>query len=469
MALDNYSGEQTKVATEQQPPPERGFGNRQREQKSARVFRAIRKALLSGRLRLGDRIQVSKVQELLKETGDPVSRMPIRKVLAQLEAEGIVEVVPQSGTTVRVPKDQEIKEIWDSRVALEEFMIVQLACKRGPDLSAVRLVHKKMKDWISQCPERPTNDHRFEFVELDREFHKAMAAAAGYPRLGEDVDLLRLKLMIVASDPPETKRPMMDVVEEHQRLLLAIQPRAGVEWFRPDINEVKLAFRLHVRNAAKIWWRIDDKVRPDLSETSYSRNEVFDIPDGAVVFNDPESALLYFFQRMCLELCAIKELARRRSGFAPTLVRLDGEMKEVRDRIERQEGDPKELDARFQNLDISFHTALCYASGLHFGEEVILFAWHQLRRWRGDKDKPAPVSDLDDTITEHREILSAINMSRGEAEDVELAVAAMEKHLVNALFRRQSCQDRKRLQDQVHQLTAQIRSAFSKTGLAKKN
>lgn len=74
----------------------------------------LRQALLSGRFAPGERLKERELVELLG-----VSRTLLREALRQIEAEGLIEIVPNRGPVVAVLSYEEAEEIYEVRGILE--------------------------------------------------------------------------------------------------------------------------------------------------------------------------------------------------------------------------------------------------------------------------------------------------------------------------------------------------------------
>ncbi|MCK3776996.1 GntR family transcriptional regulator [Ensifer sesbaniae] len=81
---------------------------------SGALLEEIRQAILSGRYPAGSQLR----QDALAETYG-VSRIPIREALFQLEAEGLVRIVPQKGAIVSELSQAEIDDVFELRALLE--------------------------------------------------------------------------------------------------------------------------------------------------------------------------------------------------------------------------------------------------------------------------------------------------------------------------------------------------------------
>ncbi len=81
---------------------------------------AIRRKILSGELGPGE---VLRQEALADELG--VSRLPIREAITRLESEGMLNVVPHKGASVRPLSVDEIHEAFDIRQRLEPWIFVE--------------------------------------------------------------------------------------------------------------------------------------------------------------------------------------------------------------------------------------------------------------------------------------------------------------------------------------------------------
>jgi DNA-binding GntR family transcriptional regulator len=92
------------------------------------VLDLIREAILDFRYKPGQRLIE---RELIEQTG--VSRTTIREVLRELDAEGLVETIPQKGAIVVVPSPLQAAEIYEVRGALEALAARKFVQNATPD------------------------------------------------------------------------------------------------------------------------------------------------------------------------------------------------------------------------------------------------------------------------------------------------------------------------------------------------
>lgn len=88
------------------------------------VFNTLRKAILTGKLKPGERLMEV---HLAAQLG--VSRTPIREAIRKLELEGLVIMIPRRGAEVARITEKSLKDVLEVRRALDALS-VELACDR---------------------------------------------------------------------------------------------------------------------------------------------------------------------------------------------------------------------------------------------------------------------------------------------------------------------------------------------------
>lgn len=143
---------------------------------SARIAQAVRRAILSGDYQPGQRI----VQEELAERFGG-SRIPVREALRQLESEGLVRLVANTGAWVQSLTMAQCSEVYQTRERIEPLLLRHSAEYFTDDVIAQlsQLAHDMEQ----------ANDLE-EFLELDRRFHFATYRARDTHVLGELVTRL---------------------------------------------------------------------------------------------------------------------------------------------------------------------------------------------------------------------------------------------------------------------------------------
>lgn len=138
---------------------------------SAMITDQLRQAILDGTYPAGAQLR----QDALGDAYG-VSRIPVREALFQLEAEGLVRLVPQKGAIVSELSLDEINDVFDLRVLLEPRMLAESAPHfSADDFAALEHIQKRFEAAIAE-------GNRSEWGQINAEFHMAMYVNARQPR-----------------------------------------------------------------------------------------------------------------------------------------------------------------------------------------------------------------------------------------------------------------------------------------------
>ena len=136
----------------------------------------IREAILDGELQAGERLKEDELARRLD-----VSRTPIREALRRLEAEGLVEVEPQRGATVRAFDPGELDDIYRLLAVLEGYAARRAAERiSAEDLDALT----KSAERFARLAARKRVTPR-ELARENKLFHDGILDAAEDRRLAE--------------------------------------------------------------------------------------------------------------------------------------------------------------------------------------------------------------------------------------------------------------------------------------------
>lgn len=145
------------------------------------VYDAIKQRIILLDLQPGSPIHTNALAE---ELG--VSVTPVREALIRLEADGLVQRVPNSTARVTEVHLHDLKDVLEARLLIIE-QIARLAAQRvrEPDLEQMRDILERMK--------RATD--RSELIRLDSEFHRVVNHATRNQALSQIEDLMRNHIM----------------------------------------------------------------------------------------------------------------------------------------------------------------------------------------------------------------------------------------------------------------------------------
>lgn len=135
--------------------------------KSEQVYNHLKNKILSGELSAGTPIKISEVEEALS-----VSKIPVREAIRKLEANGLVEVVHNSGAKVKKVDLDELEQIVLIRQKLE-VLAIGLCAERIDSEEIVRL--REMSEQMNECVKK--NDKK-TYSAINREFHMVIYRAS---------------------------------------------------------------------------------------------------------------------------------------------------------------------------------------------------------------------------------------------------------------------------------------------------
>jgi len=174
-----------------------------------RVVTELRQAILSGRLKPGERLIEG---HLADELG--VSRNPVREAIRALASEGLIEVTARRGAAVATMTEQEARETIEVR-ALLEGQNARLAARRQ-DGQIIKRIEAVLNRGTAAVAAK-----RFEqLFDLNQRFHSELAAAGQNTVLGDLLQRLRERtaMLFAPMDPGRQARSW----EEHAAILRAI-------------------------------------------------------------------------------------------------------------------------------------------------------------------------------------------------------------------------------------------------------
>ena len=199
---------------------------------SDEAHRAIRRSILDGTLRPGERIIEQRLATMLD-----VSRTPIREALGKLERENLV-VRSGRSMAVRTFTVDEVRDVYDLRAHLESYA-ARRAAERITDheISELRAVQDAIAVAVASEPLDPV-ERRREPARLNQHFHLLVVRAARSAPLERSVDSVGQTPLIYKAYlwyGPEEKRRS---AEQHGRLLELLAAR--------DAARAEAAWRHHI-------------------------------------------------------------------------------------------------------------------------------------------------------------------------------------------------------------------------------
>ncbi len=176
------------------------------------VFNTLRRAILRGELKPGERLMEI---QLANKLG--VSRTPIREAIRKLELEGLVLMVPRKGAEVAEITEKNLRDVLEVRCALEE-LAVQLACDR---IDPERM--QQLLDAAAHFRDLPGTADIMELGEADEAFHDVIFQATDNRRLIQLLNNLREQMYRYRIEYLKKKECYPQLLEEHAAIIQAIR------------------------------------------------------------------------------------------------------------------------------------------------------------------------------------------------------------------------------------------------------
>jgi DNA-binding GntR family transcriptional regulator len=210
---------------------------------SRRVYLCLRQRIVEMSMLPGERIVE---RDIAEEFG--TSRTPVHEAVQRLADEGLIEIVPRSGTFVaRIPLDA-LEEANLVRHALETA-IIEKAAQRVQPADAARL-----RDILAEQEAAIASNDFATFHRTDERFHALLAELSGYPGVWPIIQQAKTQMDRYRQLTLPLEGRMLDVLEEHRAVVEAIEAR--------DPEKAVAAMREHLDLVMPVL-EITRKLRPE--------------------------------------------------------------------------------------------------------------------------------------------------------------------------------------------------------------
>ncbi len=188
------------------------------QQKTKRdiAYEEIKKLILSGKLSNDMSISENVLANILG-----MSRTPVRDAIRRLEMDGFVRIISSQGIVIREVSINEVKEIYDMRIALEEFVVRELADGlSGEDFRNLEAILKKQEEACKKMD-------AIAFHEEDRNFHDYLMRVYGNSMITDFIARLRDRIAGINIDMLKVPENMVTFYGEHKKILEALRKGDG--------------------------------------------------------------------------------------------------------------------------------------------------------------------------------------------------------------------------------------------------
>ncbi len=187
---------------------------------SEKVIDILMEWIMEGKLRMGDRLNANQIAQSLG-----ISRMPVREALLDLEKRGLAESTPYAGMRLVKLSEDDIKQIYLARKALEPIA-AQYACRyvTDEDIARLEVIHKDYERIVWDENAKPIDSYtqnrlyHFEIYKISR----LNQICAMIEQLWDRLSFFKL---IYGHDLLETPESKAELVQTHRDYLDALIAR----------------------------------------------------------------------------------------------------------------------------------------------------------------------------------------------------------------------------------------------------
>jgi DNA-binding GntR family transcriptional regulator len=196
-----------------------------------RVINAIKDGVREGRYAPGQRLVEPELTEALG-----VSRGSVREALHRLDAEGLIQLAPYRGASVRRMSRTDVAELHQIREVLEGHAAAEAARHIDEADRAEMLELERLWDEGTEFP---------SYNEYNEQFHNLVMRIGRNAHIPHFVQqtklaLIRIQFQVMLVQPRQTERSR----GEHQQVIEAI--------FRNDAAGAEAAMRSHIRSSTNV-------------------------------------------------------------------------------------------------------------------------------------------------------------------------------------------------------------------------
>jgi DNA-binding GntR family transcriptional regulator len=200
----------------------------------AMVAGRLRVEILSGLIPPGTRLLQTKLAERMR-----TSTTPVREAMAELAAEGLVDLDPHRGVVVHEPTEGELHEVYEMRSLLDPVLMEKT-------VKSITESEIEQADAQRQRMEEETDPGAW--VVLNSQFHALLDGAARSPLLSSTVRNLRNRSSIyIAASLQESPERIVDANAEHRAMVDACRVRDGNAALEPTDQHIEATVGLVTR------------------------------------------------------------------------------------------------------------------------------------------------------------------------------------------------------------------------------
>ena len=191
----------------------------------------LRVEILSGLISPGTRLLQTKLAARMR-----TSTTPVREAMAELAAEGLVDLGPHRGVIVHEPNEKELNEVYEMRSLLDPVLIAK---------TVTNITESEIERSAALCRRMEEETEPGAWVVLNSHFHAHMDGAARSPLLASTVRNLRNRSSIyIAASLRESPERVADANAEHLAMVEACRRRDVDSGLEPTGRHIEATLEL---------------------------------------------------------------------------------------------------------------------------------------------------------------------------------------------------------------------------------
>lgn len=181
---------------------------------SDNLFVELRKDILTGKLKNGEKLSEQQVCDLYG-----VSRTPVREAFRQLELEGLLESIPNRGAFVVGLSERDLKDLCEMRKAFE-IIAVRWAISRitKEEMEKLEEAYEFMEFYTMKKDAE-------KMININMSFHELIYQAAHNRMLAHTLSDYQFYIKQTKTNYAYLDGRLEEVLAEHKRIFLAFQNR----------------------------------------------------------------------------------------------------------------------------------------------------------------------------------------------------------------------------------------------------
>ncbi len=199
------------------------------------VYEQILSAIVNGQIAPGDRLIQEKIAAEIN-----ISRTPVREALLRLEREGILELSGRKGFSIRQVSEDEVRDIYGVREAIEGYGAFWVAANRTDERIAAIAAK------VAEERALKARDVQAEF-QINRDIHRTIVAQTGNQALLDVFDSIwgrGISQWLFAATRANQDPPKPDV---HEKLLDVIRTGTPAEAQAAMIDHVRDGLSMQIK------------------------------------------------------------------------------------------------------------------------------------------------------------------------------------------------------------------------------